>query len=88
MCTAEDGASGRVRSPVTALRLRQAGVPIDVLNVGGLGAVAGRHQLYRNISASDEEIAAMRSLEELGTSAEIQIVREDHRLPFVSVDKR
>src|SRR4029077_4719792 len=31
-----------VKSPVTALQLRKAGVPFDVLNVGGMGHSAGR----------------------------------------------
>jgi mannose/fructose/N-acetylgalactosamine-specific phosphotransferase system component IIB len=76
-----------MKSPVTALRLRQAGVPIDVLNVGGMGAGAGRRTLYKNISASDEERQAMRDLEALGTRVELRIVADDRAVPFSSVDK-
>ena len=76
-----------VRSPVTALQMRQAGVTFSVLNLGGLGAGPGRHQLYKNISASDDEVAAMRALESLGARVEIQIVPDDRVVSFASIDK-
>jgi PTS system mannose-specific IIB component len=77
-----------IRTPLTALRLRELGVEFDVLNVGGIGAGPGRRPLYKNISASDEEIAAMRSLEAMGTKVELRIVADDHGVPFSSVDKK
>jgi PTS system mannose-specific IIB component len=77
-----------MRTPLTALRLRELGVQFDMLNVGGLGAGPGRHPLYKNISATDEEMAAMRTLEEMGTKVELRIVADDHGVPFASVDKR
>ena len=77
-----------MRTPLTALRLRELGVQFDMLNVGGLGAGPGRRPLYKNISATDEELAAMRTLEEMGTKVELRIVADDHGVPFASVDKR
>jgi PTS system mannose-specific IIB component len=77
-----------MRTPLTALRLRELGVQFDMLNVGGLGAGPGRHPLYKNISATDEELAAMRTLEEMGTKVELRIVADDHGVSFASVDKR
>lgn len=76
-----------MRSPITALRLREAGVEFPVLNVGGLGAGPNRKPLYRNISASPEERDAMRRLETLGTSVELRIVENDRPVTFKSVDK-
>ena len=76
-----------VRSPTTALRLREAGIDFPVLNVGGIGAGPGRRPLYRNIAASPEEIDAMRQLERLGTSVELRIVAGDRPVAFASVDK-
>jgi D-glucosaminate-specific PTS system IIB component len=87
LTTSPAGTFVLVRSPVTALQLRQSGVAFGVLNLGGLGAAPGRHQLYRNISASDDEVAAMRTLESLGTRVEIQIVPDDRVVSFASVDK-
>ena len=70
-----------------AVRLREAGVEFPVLNVGGIGAGPGRKPLYRNISASPEELAAMRTLESMGTSVELRIVENDRPVAFRSVDK-
>jgi PTS system mannose-specific IIB component len=74
-----------MRSPVTALRIREAGVDFPLLNVGGIGAGPGRKPLYRNISASPEEVDAMRRLEELGTRVELRIVENDRPVMFSSV---
>jgi len=76
-----------LRSPVTALRLREAGIEFDLLNVGGLGAGPGRKPLYRNISASPEELEAMRQLEKMGTQVELRIVENDRPVAFASADK-
>jgi D-glucosaminate PTS system EIIB component len=74
-----------MRSPVTALRMREAGVEFPLLNVGGIGAGPGRKPLYRNISASPEELEAMRQLELLGTRVELRIVESDRPVMFASV---
>jgi PTS system mannose-specific IIB component len=76
-----------VRSPITALRLREAGIEFPLLNVGGIGAGPGRKPLYRNISASPDELEAMRQLERLGTQVELRIVENDRPVMFASVDK-
>jgi PTS system mannose-specific IIB component len=62
-----------MKGPKTAVALRRAGVTFDTLNVGGMGAGPGRKQLYRNISASQEELDMFRALEALGVTAHIQI---------------
>lgn len=76
-----------MRSPITALRLREAGVEFPVLNVGGIGAGPTRKPLYRNISASAEELDAMRELERMGTRVELRIVEGDKPVQFASVAK-
>jgi PTS system mannose-specific IIB component len=74
-----------MRSPVTAVKLREAGIEFPLLNVGGIGAGPGRKPLYRNISASPEEIVAMQQLEALGTKVELRIVADDRPVMFSSV---
>lgn len=76
-----------MRSPTTALQLREAGVSFDVLNVGGIGAGPDRKPLYRNISASQAELEAMRRLEQMGTRVELRIVADDKPVAFASVDR-
>ena len=77
-----------VKTPATALALLRASVPIEVLNVGGMGAGPGRRPLHRNISASEDERAAMREIESTGTRVEIRVVPDDRPIPFASVDRR
>lgn len=79
-----------LRSPLSALRLRRAGVQFDVLNVGGLGAGPGRRRIHRTISASPEEIEALQELERLGTRVELQAVPSDSavRLGSLAVEAR
>jgi mannose/fructose/N-acetylgalactosamine-specific phosphotransferase system component IIB len=74
-----------LRSPIAALRLHEAGVPYEVLNVGGLGAGPGRRQLYRNISAGEPELEAMRELERRGVRVEFRIVPDDRPVTLASV---
>jgi D-glucosaminate PTS system EIIB component len=75
------------RSPRTVLRLRQAGVPIDVVNLGGLGAGPGRKRLHKTISVSASELAELRELERLGTRVEVQIVVDDRPIRLRALDK-
>lgn len=74
-----------MRSPLTAVKLREAGIEFPLLNVGGMGAGPGRKPLYRNISASPEELEAMRQLEAMGTRVELRIVENDRPVMFSSV---
>ncbi|MGC8944558.1 MAG: PTS system mannose/fructose/N-acetylgalactosamine-transporter subunit IIB [Anaerolineae bacterium] len=55
-----------LRSPQAALRLYEGGVRYTALNVGGMGIGPGRRPLFRHIAASDEEIAALKTLAEQG----------------------
>jgi PTS system mannose-specific IIB component len=73
------------RTPRTVLLLRQAGVPIEVVDLGGLGAGPGRKRIHKTISASPQELADLRALEELGTRVVIQIVADDRPIPLSSI---
>jgi mannose/fructose/N-acetylgalactosamine-specific phosphotransferase system component IIB len=75
-----------VRSPRTALELRRLGVPIEVVDLGGLGAGPGRKRLHKTISISPDERGELRELEQLGTRVEIRIVADDRPIPFHSLD--
>lgn len=75
-----------VRSPRTVLALRQAGVPMDVVDLGGLGAGPGRRRLHKTISVSPDELAELRELERLGTRVEIRIVADDRPISLGSLE--
>ncbi|MGD0018504.1 MAG: PTS sugar transporter subunit IIB [Candidatus Limnocylindrales bacterium] len=74
------------RMPRTVLALRHAGVPIEVVDLGGMGAGPGRRRLHKTISVSPEEIRELRELEQMGTRVEVQIVADDRPIPFRSLD--
>ena len=75
-----------VRMPQTVLALRHAGVPIEVVDLGGMGAGPGRRRLHKTISVSPEELRQLRELEQIGTRVEVQIVADDRPIPFRSLD--
>jgi mannose/fructose/N-acetylgalactosamine-specific phosphotransferase system component IIB len=75
------------RTPQTVLALRHAGVPIEVVDLGGMGSGPGRRRLHKTISVSQDELRDLRELERLGTRVEIQIVADDRPIPFHSVDR-
>jgi PTS system mannose-specific IIB component len=74
------------RMPQTVLALRHAGVPIEVVDLGGMGAGPGRRRLHKTISVSPEELRELRELEKLGTRVEIRIVADDRPIPLRSLD--
>ncbi len=74
-----------LRSPYTALALRRAGIEFPVLNVGGMGIGPRRQRLHRSISASQEELDAMRQLEALGTKVELRTVPGERAVSLDSV---
>jgi mannose/fructose/N-acetylgalactosamine-specific phosphotransferase system component IIB len=74
------------RTPRTVLELRHAGVPIEVVDLGGMGSGPGRRRLHKTISVSPDELRELRELEEMGTRVEIQIVADDRPIPFRSLD--
>lgn len=86
LAASDDAVMVLVRSPRTALALRESGVPIDTVNLGGLGAGPGRSRLYRSISVSNDDLADLRALERLGTRVEIRIVADDRPVAFAALD--
>ncbi len=74
------------RSPRTILGLRQSGVPIEVVDLGGMGSGPGRRRLHKSISVSTDELRELREIEQLGTRVEVQIMADDRPIPFRSLD--
>ncbi|MEW6523045.1 MAG: PTS sugar transporter subunit IIB [Bacillota bacterium] len=74
-----------MKNPAAAVALRAAGVAITHLNVGGMGAGPGRKSLYRNISASQEEINMLKLLSDQGVEVEFRIVAEEKGVSLANV---
>lgn len=66
-----------VKTPGTLVALTDAGIRLDSVNVGGIGAKAGRKTLYKNISTSEAENKDLRNLIEKGIKVFFQVVVSD-----------
>lgn len=55
-----------LKSPEVAKRLYDGGVEYEALNVGGIGSTPGRKTIFKNISASQEEIEILKYLMDQG----------------------
>lgn len=65
------------KTPEAYVNLVKNGITLEKINIGGMGARPGRKTLYRNISASEEEMNQLKELTDLGLVVEIQMVAED-----------
>ena len=69
-----------VKAPESAKKCFDAGLPLKELNVGGMGAKAGRKQIYRNVSASDSEIQTMMEMKAAGIDVYLQATPNDKKI--------
>lgn len=80
-----DDALVLIKSPLTALALRRGGLEFKIMNMGGMGAKPGRKSLWKNISASPDEVQALDEFERLGGQVVFQIVPTDTAVPLFKV---
>ncbi|MDO4313818.1 MAG: PTS sugar transporter subunit IIB [Eubacteriales bacterium] len=66
-----------VKTPGTLVALTDAGIQLDSVNVGGIGAKAGRRTLYKNISTSEAENQDLRNLIDKGIKVFFRVVVTD-----------
>ncbi len=66
-----------VKTPQPLEALLDAGVELKTIVLGGMGLKAGRKKFYKNISASDDEVACMKRIIEKGTSIVAQMVPDE-----------
>lgn len=66
-----------VKTPQVIEYLVTNGLPIKFLNVGGMGAGPNRKSIYKNISASKEEIETFKKIYDMGVEIEFRIVPDD-----------
>jgi len=66
-----------VKSPQVALALLDSGLSFTELNIGGLASGAGTIRLYKSVSASSDQIAALHAIQERGVRVYFQMVPEE-----------
>lgn len=72
------------KTPEPYVYLQEHGVSFAHINIGGMGIKKGRKTIYKNISASDEELAMLKALADNGARVYIQMVAEN---PKMELDK-
>lgn len=60
-----------------AVRAKERGLSMPVLNLGNVHFVPGRHQVAPSVFLSPEEVAALRSLAASGTRVELRALPKD-----------
>ena len=71
-----------LKSPLAAKRLYDGGLKYGALNVGGIGSGPGRKNVFKNISASGEEIAILRYLMDKGVKITLLTVPGERSKAF------
>ena len=72
------------KTPAPYVMMAEAGICLDKVNIGGMGIKPGRKTIYKNISASEEEVSQLKALLAKKIAVEIQMVAED---PAIDVSK-
>ncbi len=73
------------KTPQAMKKLLDAGADMKQLNVGGMGYVAGRKRVLRNIQMSSEELDILNKIAEKGVEVFCQIVPDGKRIELSKV---
>ncbi|MBU5465421.1 PTS N-acetylgalactosamine transporter subunit IIB [Virgibacillus sp. MSJ-26] len=66
-----------VKDVQDALKLKQGGVPIDVLNVGNMHYEEGKKQISSTVSVNEQDISDFKELDKLGVKLDLRKVPND-----------
>ncbi|GAA6427072.1 PTS system mannose/fructose/N-acetylgalactosamine-transporter subunit IIB [Dielma fastidiosa] len=69
-----------MKTPQTAQKVFDSGAILRALNVGGMGASKTRKNLYKNVSASDDEVAVLKVMEDAGIRVYFQATPNDKQI--------
>lgn len=70
-------------NPQDIVRLVELGVAIKEVNVGGMIFEEGRRQITKSVSASEDDIAAFKTLSAAGVSLELRQLPSDSAINFI-----
>lgn len=76
-----------MKAPKTAKQLHDGGLAYRSLNIGGIGGGPGRKNIFRNISASEEEIAILKHLMSKGVEVTLLTVPGEKSKAFSELVK-
>ncbi|ERK29043.1 MULTISPECIES: mannose/fructose/sorbose PTS transporter subunit IIB [Clostridium] len=67
-------------NPTDVLRLVEAGVGIESVNIGGMSFKEGKKQITGAISVNDQDISSFKELNKKGIELEIRVVASDSKV--------
>lgn len=76
-----------MKTPQTAQKLFASSVQLRALNVGGMGASKARKNLYKNVSASDEELSVLKAMENDGIRVYFQATPNDKQVDLKNLNR-
>lgn len=76
-----------MKSPKTALRLYEAGITFDELNIGGMGMGPGRKNVFKNTSISKEEYQILKDLQQKGVKTTFLSVPGEKSKNFADISE-
>ncbi len=74
-----------LKSPQSAKRLLDEGLPFKALNVGGIGSGPGRKNIFKNIAVSAEEITILKYLAGQGVKITLLTVPGEQSKEFADI---
>ncbi|MCR1900005.1 PTS sugar transporter subunit IIB [Irregularibacter muris] len=76
------------KSVTSAYEALKQGLPIQELQIGGLGGGPGRINVFSAISLDAEDVRQLREMEKMGTEVVLHIVPEEPRVPLEKAIKK
>lgn len=77
-----------LKTPQIALKLHQAGLHIQTLNVGNIADAPGRKRVYKSISLGPAEIAALDELTRQNVQIFFQQTPEERAIPWNDIKRQ
>lgn len=74
-------------NPTSVLRMVEAGVGIESVNIGGMSYKEGKTQITNAISVNEQDVEAFKALHAKGVELEIRKVDSDAKVDLMSVLK-
>ncbi len=67
-------------NPTDVLRMVEAGIPFDTVNLGGMRYVEGKTQISQAVSVNDQDVESLKKLHEKGVKLELRQLVKDPKV--------
>ena len=70
-------------NPTDVLRMVEAGIPLESVNLGGMRYVDGKTQISQAVSVNEQDIEALKKLDERGVKLELRQLAKDPKVNVI-----